>query len=210
METALEVLRVFTELPAELIYLILAAGAAVENVFPPVPSDTFVLAGALLAARGTASPTIVFASTFLANVATASGMFLVARRYGRAFFKMPIARWLLREHQLHQISGFYGRWGIPAIFVSRFLPAWRALVPVFAGVSGMKAWKVLPPMVLASGLWYGILIYLGAFMGRNLSAIVRIFSNISGVLLWLAIALVAVLAVWWWRTRHHREEDDEG
>ena len=208
MKTIQEILGALTTLPPELIYLILGLGAAVENVAPPIPADTFVLAGALLAARGAANPWLVFAATWLLNVLSAGAVFFVARRYGRGFFKMPIARWLLREHQLEQIGGFYGRWGVPAIFLSRFLPAFRAMVPVFAGVSGMSGWKVIPPVVLASGLWYGLLVYLGAFMGRNLEAIVAIFDSISSILLWVALALVAVVAVWWWRTRHHHEEGE--
>lgn len=207
MGTIQEVLQALTTLPPLLIYLLLGAGAAVENIAPPVPADTFVLAGALLAARGAADPWLVFLATWLFNVISAVGVYLVARRYGRAFFKMPIARWLLREHQLDQIGGFYGRFGVPAIFMSRFLPAWRAMVPVFAGISGMSAGRVIPPVVIASGLWYGLLVYLGAFMGRNLQAIVDIFNSISSVLVWVAVAFMALASAWWWRSRHPADEE---
>ena len=37
--------------PTETVYLLVGAGAAVENVFPPVPSDTFVVLGGVLASR---------------------------------------------------------------------------------------------------------------------------------------------------------------
>lgn len=208
METILQVLAYLTTLPPLLIYLILGLGAALENIVPPIPADTFVLGGAVLAAQGAADPVLVFLATWLFNVVTAVGVYAAARRYGRRFFNMPLARWLLREHQLEQIGGFYGRYGVPAIFMSRFLPAWRAMVPVFAGVSGMSAWKVVPPMAIASGLWYGVLVYLGAFMGRNLQAIVEMFDSISGVLLWVAVVLIALAGVWWWRSRHPRPVDE--
>lgn len=158
METIVAVLRALTKLPPLLLYLLLGGGAAVENIAPPVPADTFVLAGALLAAEGAADPFIVFLVTWSFNVLSAVGVYAVAWHYGRRFFKMPMARWLLREHQLEQIAGFYGNWGVPAIFFSRFLPAWRAMVPVFAGISHVRALKVVPPMVIASALWYGFLV----------------------------------------------------
>ncbi|MFP4622560.1 MAG: DedA family protein [Gemmatimonadota bacterium] len=202
METIQEILHALTTLPPRLLYLLLGLGAAVENIAPPVPADTFVLAGALLAARGAADPWMVFLFTWLFNVVSAVGVYAIARRYGRRFFKMPIARWLLREHQLDQIGGFYGRLGIPAIFFSRFLPAWRAMVPVFAGVSGMRAWTAVPPMVVASGIWYGMLVYVGAAMGRNLSGILHLFDSLNNVLLIVALVLIAGAAVWWWRSRH--------
>jgi membrane protein DedA with SNARE-associated domain len=202
------ILSWLVSLPAFIIYLVLGAGAAIENIIPPIPADTFVLAGALLAAQGAAEPWVVFLVTWLPNVTSAVAVYALARRFGRRFFQLPVARWLLREHQLDHIGKFYHRYGIPAIFVSRFLPAWRAMVPVFAGVSGMRAWKVVPPVIIASALWYGLLVYLGAFAGRNLQTIVRIFNDISSVLLWLAVALLTLLVVWWWRTRHHHAHEE--
>jgi membrane protein DedA with SNARE-associated domain len=51
--------------------------------------------------------------------------------------------------------------------VSRFLPAFRALVPVFAGVTRVPLRRVLLPLALASALWYGALVYLGAMAGAT-------------------------------------------
>jgi membrane protein DedA with SNARE-associated domain len=203
-----DTLQTLAGLPPPLLYLILGLGAAVENIAPPIPADTFVLAGALLAARGSAHPWLVFLVTWILNVGSAVAVYGVARRHGRRFFKMPIARWLLREHQLEQIGGFYGRYGIPTIFISRFLPGWRAMVPVFAGVSHMRWWTAVPPMVLASGVWYGLLVYLGAVMGRNLSTIVGWFDSVSNILLAVALVAVAGVAIWWWRSRHPGSEDE--
>lgn len=206
METLAAALHALTELPPLLLYLLLGAGAAVENVVPPVPADTFVLAGALLAAQGAASPWIVFLVTWLFNVATAVGVYALAWHYGPPFFRMPVARWLLREHQLEQMGRFYGRWGVPVILLSRFVPAWRAMVPVFAGVARVGPWKVVPPVVVASGLWYGLLVYVGVIMARNLDALASLFGSANDALLWVALVLVAIVGVWWWRTRRHHDD----
>lgn len=206
METINAALRALTTLPPLLLYLILGGGAAVENVAPMVPADTFVLAGALLAAEGAAEPWIVFLVTWLANVASAVGVYALTWHYGMRFFKMPMARWLLRAHQLEEIGTFYHTWGIPAIFFSRFLPGWRAMVPVFAGVSRVRALKVVPPILVASGLWYGFLVYLGVLMARSLPTLVRWFGQVNDILLWAALVVAAIVAIWWWRTRHPREE----
>lgn len=207
METIAAVLRALTRLPPLLLYLLLGGGAAIENVVPPVPADTFVLAGALLAAEGAADPWIVFLVTWSFNVVAAVGVYAVAWHYGRRFFKMPIARWLLRSHQLDQIGSFYDTWGVPAIFFSRFLPAWRAMVPVFAGVSRVRAVKVVPPMVVASALWYGLLVYLGVLMADNLAAVFAWFAGINNALLWIAAIVGAAVGIWWWRTRHDTDDD---
>lgn len=189
------------ELPPLIIYLVIGLGAAVENVVPPVPADTFVLLGAFLAAGGRASVWLVFLSTWLANVTSALVVYALARRYGKSFFTTRAGHWLLRPHQLQQIGTFYDRWGIFAIFGSRFLPAFRAVVPVFAGVSRVTVWRVAPPLAIASGLWYGALVLLGSLAGRNFEAVVELFDRASTILLAIAGVLIAVFLVWWWRSR---------
>jgi membrane protein DedA with SNARE-associated domain len=192
-------------LPPVLIYVVIGIGAAVENVIPPIPADTFVLLGAFLADSTGATPLLIFMVTWVANVGSAVGVYYVARRYGQSFFATNVGHWLLQPRQLQQIGGFYARWGTPAIFVSRFLPAFRALVPVFAGVTHVPLRRVLLPMAVASGLWYGALVYLGAMAGRNWHAIVAFVQRVSGGLLAVAVLLIALVAWWWWRSRHRGE-----
>ena len=149
-------------------------GAAVENFIPPIPADTFVLVGAFLSERGRAESLIVFLVTWLSNVSAAVAVYFLAHRYGQGFFKTRLGHLLLQPKQLKQIGGFYDRWGTPAIFVSRFLPAFRALVPVFAGVTHVPLRRVLVPLAAASALWYGFLVNLGALASRNWDAIMAL------------------------------------
>ena len=188
-----------------MVYLVIGAGAAVENVFPPVPADTFVLLGAFLSAAGRANPWLVFACTLVPNVLSAVLVYHLARRWGDSFFEHPVGRWLLHPNQLQQIGTFYFTWGPAAIFLSRFLPAFRAMVPVFAGVTGLPLRRVLVPLVTASGLWYGAIILLGNFAGRNLGRLMELFSGANTVLLAVAGVLIGAFGLWWWRTRHGGE-----
>lgn len=189
------------DLPPLLIYLVIGLGAAVENVIPPIPADTFVLIGGFLAESGRAKVPLVFVSTWLANVLSAVGVYLLAHRFGQSFFKTRVGHLLLQPRQLEQVGGFYRRWGIPAIFVSRFLPAFRAVVPVFAGVTHVPLWRVLPSLAFASAIWYGLLVFLGVLASRNWDAIVAFFSRFSSVLLMIAVVGLVLVGIWWWRSR---------
>src|SRR5688500_8550402 len=163
-----QLLHKLAELPPLLTYVIIGAGAAVENFVPPVPADTFVLLGAFLAAGGRANVWTVFFVTWIANISSASIVYFLAHRYGRTFFaEHHLGKLLINEKQMQQIGGFYQRWGTPAIFMSRFLPAFRAMVPVFAGVTHAPFLRVFFPLAAASALWYSLLVYLGAMAGHN-------------------------------------------
>jgi membrane protein DedA with SNARE-associated domain len=199
-----QLLRTLASLPPELIYTFIGLGAAVENFVPPIPADTFVLLGAFLAARGRADPWVVFFVTWIMNVGSAVVVYLLAHRFGKTFFtEHHLGKLVLNERQMSHIDHFYRRWGTPAIFISRFLPAFRAMVPVFAGVTHVRFWRVFIPLAAASALWYGALVYLGAIAGKNWQAIISFFSRASSVLLGVALVLLVAFAYWWVKSRRH-------
>lgn len=184
-----------------LLYLFLGLGSALENLFPPVPADTFVLLGAILAAGGRADAWTVFLVTWLSNTAAALLVFWTGHKYGRAFFQVGMGRKVLNPHQLRRLGRFYDRWGLPAIFLARFLPGLRAMVPVFAGVTRQGFWRVSVPILVASGIWYGGLVWLGAKAGRSLPTLVRWLAGTNRVLLIVGLVVVGVLVFLWVKTR---------
>ena len=196
-----QVLRTLADLPPAVTYLFIGLGAGLENIIPAIPADTFVLFGAFLSANGRASVLAVFLVTWTANVATAILVYWLALGYGAQFFSTRVGNALLRPVQLEHIAAFYARWGVPAIFIGRFLPGFRAVVPVFAGVSRVPARRVIPPVAIASGIWYGLVVYVGGVAGRNWRAILDAFQAWSGVLLVVAIVLGTLVASWWWLSR---------
>jgi membrane protein DedA with SNARE-associated domain len=192
--------------PPVALYAALGGAAALENLVPPVPADVVVVFGGLLAGRGAADPWLVFLAVWLCNVLGALAVYGLGVRYGLGFFQGRWGRMILRPHQLEQLDRFYRRYGFVVIFLSRFLPMFRAVVPVFAGVSRVGLARTAIPLAGASAIWYGALVYLGAAAGRNWDELQRALSTGTR---WLAIpaALVlAAVAVWWWRSRHGPDE----
>jgi membrane protein DedA with SNARE-associated domain len=200
VETSIEQLLAWlSAAPAWLVYLVLGLAAALENIIPPIPADVVVLFGGVVAGQGGASVPLVFLAVWAGNVAGALLVYLLGRRYGAGFFASRWGRLLLNPTQLAQLDGFYRRYGFRVIFVSRFLPMFRAVVPAFAGVSGLGFWRTAAPMAAASGMWYGMIVYLGAAAGRNWREILGTLSDIGGWL-WAGAAIVAAGVGWWWWT----------
>lgn len=194
-------LAFFDGLPTPAVYAVLAVGAAFENLIPPVPADTFVVLGGVLAGRGNVHPWMVFVVTWLANVATALLVYRLGLSHGESFFQTGRGRVILNPGQLEQVQRFYDRFGVPAIFFTRFLPGLRAVVPVFAGVTGQPLRHVLLPVGLASAAWYGGLVWVGVTMGRRLDEVSSWLADTNRVLLAVAAVLVLGLVGWWWKSR---------
>ena len=198
MEGALELL---TDLPPLAVYVVLGLGATVENIVPAIPADTFILVGGFIAGLGTLNGAVAFAVVWSFNVAGAYGVYILGKRHGRDFLRSGRGRGLIPDEQWDRLEAFYARWGMAAIFAGRFLPGFRALVPVFAGAAGVGPVKVLPPLLIASAIWYGILVRLGYSAGDNLDAVVAAMAQTQRVLLVVSIVLAALVAWLWWRGR---------
>ena len=75
------------------------------------------------------------------------------------------------------------------------------MVPVFAGVTHVQFRRVFVPLAAASGLWYGLLVYLGGMAGSNWDAIMGFFNRASSVLLGVAAVLLVAFGFWWVKSR---------
>lgn len=188
-------------LPNLVLYLLLSVGAGMENLVPAVPADTFVAIGGLLAGAGDLTATWIFVGSWTCNVAGAFFVYRMSHLHGPAFFERGLGRYLLKPHQMRRIKGFYERWGTPAIFLSRFLPGVRAIVPVFAGATHQPWPRFVLPLTIASAIWYGGLIGLGLFAGQNLAQVAETLSGINRGLAYAAGLVGALIALWWYRTR---------
>ena len=195
------ILSFLSELPPLLLYLVLGVGAAVENVLPVVPADTVIVTGGFVAGLGAGKVMAVFLTVWGFNVAGALAVYAVGRRYGPEFFTTGRGRNLLAEKQMRRLEAFYARWGVAAIFVGRGLPGFRALVPVFAGVAGLGWARVVPPLAVASAIWYGALVRLGHLFGNNVDAVREAMSRANRGLLATSVVLAVVLVAVWWRAR---------
>lgn len=172
-----------------------------------MPADLVVALGAFLAGQG-ADITVpgVFLATWIPNVATAIGMYWVARTVGRSFAESPAGRRLLSPRAMRALELAYQRHHTWGIFVSRFLPGYRAVVPPFAGIAGLGAYRALVPVAVASGIWYGFVVLLAHHLGSNWPSVAHALGRVGWWLAAAALTVTALLAfgLWRWRRSHAR------
>ncbi|HEV2670954.1 MAG TPA: VTT domain-containing protein [Gemmatimonadales bacterium] len=178
--------------------------AAVENVFPPVPSDVAVSLGAFLSGRGVMNAWLVFALAWLANVGSGSAVYGLARRHGGVVTRGALGRHIFTPNTVAQIAEQYRRHGVYGIFFSRLLPIWRSVVMPFAGIAGVSAPRALIPMALASAVYYGALTFLVSRLGTNIGAVLRFVGQVNTGLAIVAGSLVVIIVVWIARRRLRR------
>jgi membrane protein DedA with SNARE-associated domain/uncharacterized tellurite resistance protein B-like protein len=179
----------------------------VENVVPPVPSDAAVALGAFLSHRGVTTPVLVFLVTWTSNLLGAGLVYLAARRYGHRLFASGTGRRLLAPRSLAVIEREYLRFGIAGIFLSRFLPGIRAVVPPFAGLVRLGAVRTFVPMAVASAIWYGGITLLGTLIGAQWERIIGILEGVNRTMGILTLLLTAAGVAWYWASRRARARE---
>jgi membrane protein DedA with SNARE-associated domain len=189
-------LQWLAEWPPVVLYVVLALFAALENVFPPLPTDTVVAFGTWLAARGEGSAVGAFLSTWLGNVAGAAAMYEVGRRHGTTWMRRKFPR-LADPQGEARLRTMYSRYGLAALVLSRFIPGVRALVPPVAGALRVPAFGAIAAMALASGVWYGLISYLAWRAGTNWEAVTQMIARSGRIVTIVAVAIAALAALAW-------------
>ncbi|MEU0879473.1 DedA family protein [Lentzea sp. NPDC005914] len=165
---------------------------ALENVFPPVPSEVILPLAGFTATQGRISLVAAILWTTAGSVAGALvlyflGSWLGLDRTRRLFGKLPF----VSESDVDKADAWFDKHGNAAVFLGRMVPVVRSLISIPAGVSGMPIARFTLYTAAGSLVWNSALILAGYFLGENYSVIDRYLGWVStAVLAALAIAIV--------------------
>lgn len=164
---------------------------ALENVFPPIPSEVILPLAGFLTSQGRFSFMLVVAATTLGSVLGALILYGVGAAAGKRRVRRLVERFghwaLLTPDDLTRAEGWFGRYGTIAVFTGRLAPIVRSLVSIPAGYSRMPIGQFLLLTALGSALWNGVLISLGWALGESWHSIERYVD-------WLQYLVIAVVA----------------
>ena len=93
------------EIPVALMYCFLGLGAFVENLFPPIPADTFVLlAGALATSSGVLKLNLLFLTVWSTNLIGAVIIYGIGYSYGYPYFQGKRGGKIFNKKQIAAVS----------------------------------------------------------------------------------------------------------
>jgi membrane protein DedA with SNARE-associated domain len=154
-------------LPLAAVYAVLGIAAPIENLIPPFPSDVVVAFGSFVVAQGGRGTMLgVFLTTWAGNIAGAMLVYTLGRRYGAERLERRLAGKHAQSRDA-RIRRMFERFGMPAVFVSRFIPGVRAIVPAFAGALKLSVVYTTLMVATASALWYGLITIVAFRVGSD-------------------------------------------
>ncbi|MGF2208896.1 DedA family protein [Streptomyces albidoflavus] len=165
---------------------------ALENLFPPIPSEVILPLAGFTAATGQMNLVAVLVWTTIGSVVGAVALYWVGALLGRdrtvaIAAKIP----LLKVADIEKTEAWFNKHGTKAVFFGRMLPIFRSLISVPAGIERMPLPIFLGLTTLGSAIWNTLFVMAGYLLGDNWETVTEYVSVYSKVV--LAVAALAVL-----------------
>lgn len=171
------------------------AGAAValENLFPPLPSEAILPLAGLAASRGEFTIFEALVWTTLGSIVGALvlyglGAWLGVERLRQVADRMP----LLSGQDVDRTVAWFERHGGAAVFFGRMIPFFRSLISIPAGVSGMPLWRFALLTAAGSLIWNTLFVLAGYLLGEAWPVV----EQYVGVLEYVVIGAVVISVAW--------------
>ncbi|MFG1946310.1 DedA family protein [Nonomuraea sp. NPDC048826] len=174
------------------------AGAAValENLFPPIPSEVILPLSGFTASRGQMGLVDALIWTTIGSIVGALALYWVGALLGRERVlaiaaKMP----LVKVSDIEKTEAWFLRHGKATVFFGRFIPIFRSLISVPAGVERMPVLQFTLLTALGSGIWNTTFVLAGYYLGKQWRLVETYVGVASKVVLGLVLLAVVVFVV---------------
>jgi len=175
-----------------------------ENVFPPIPSEVIMGLGGMAVARGDMDMTPLLIVATLGTTAGNMVWYGIGRWIGIARLKPFVdryGRWLtLTWDEVEQLNRFFNRHGLWVVFFFRFLPTFRTMISLPAGMAKMGMPRFLLATFVGSAIWNAVLAYAGLLLGSRFEEL-QVYVGPVAVVTTAAVVVVWAYRVVTWKRR---------
>ena len=178
-------------------YIAIILLIAVENIFPPIPSEVILTLGGFLVSGTKLTLIGVILASTLGSVIGALTLPRLEKLLETKLFKLLG----FKKDDAQKAIDWFDKHGIGAIFYGRCIPVVRSLISIPAGIAHVGWTKFLVLTTLGSLVWNSVLVGLGHYMGKNWQVVVRIFDDYTLVIIALLLILFIYFGIKWYKTR---------
>ncbi|GAB6928679.1 DedA family protein [Paenibacillus sp. JCM 10914] len=171
---------------------------AIENVFPPIPSEVILTFGGFMTTYSSLTvPGVIIAAT-IGSIVGAVILYGIGRMLDVERLEKIVERYghilRVKKEDIRRADAWFDKYGYWTVLFCRMVPLIRSLISIPAGMSNMKFGMFLLFTTIGTLIWNVILVCVGAAVGDSWESIVAfmdVYSNIAYAL--IAIAAIAFL-----------------
>ena len=190
-------------------YLGIMLLVALENVFPPIPSEVILAFGGFMTTYTSLHVVGVIISATIGSVVGAIILYFIGKLLNKerliSIVSGKVGKILrLKPKDIEKADKWFDERGNVAVFFCRFVPIVRSLISIPAGMSDMPIRSFLLFTTIGTLIWNTVLVILGSKMGENWTKIVDFISEYASItLVVLVIGFIAFVA-WFYFGRLHK------
>lgn len=182
-------------------YLGIALLIAIENIFPPIPSEVILTFGGFMTTYSEMNVWLVILSATIGAVGGAIILYGVGRLIQPARLEKLLSGKIgkilrLKPSDVKKAQGWFDKRGKTTVFFCRFIPVVRSLISIPAGMAKMNMGIFLVLTTIGTAIWNTVLVWLGVAAGASWEKIVDymgIYSKVGLVLLVIALVIVVLV-----------------
>ena len=185
---------------------------ALENVFPPIPSEVILLFGGFMTGISKLNVVGVIIAATLGSLLGAIILYYVGKILNKERLKKIVSGKIgkvlrLKASDIESADHWFDTKGNKTVFFCRFIPIVRSLISIPAGMSEMPMPKFLIYTTFGSLIWNSVLTIIGAKVGDNWESILGIFDNFSHIVLIILIILfVLIVGIFYYKRLHKKKK----
>ena len=187
------------------VYLTIFLACFIENIFPPFPGDTFIVAGGALVGLGRLNLVYSSVSVIAGGVLSVMLIYYFGKHKGYNFFKKKNYK-LYSEEDIEKSEIYFKKYGALILIFSRFVVGFRSAIALAAGVGQYQALKMFIYSLISYILFTSLLFYSSiAFVENyeNLSKFIKTYN-------WIVIPLLIIVVVLFILNKLKNQKDLKG
>ena len=183
---------------------------AIENIFPPIPSEVILVFGGFMTTYTTLNIPIMILAATLGSLVGAIVLYYIGKIFNKERLKRIIGGKIgkvlrLKASDIEKADKWFDTKGNKTVFFCRFIPIVRSLISIPAGMSEMPMQRFLIYTILGSLIWNTVLIVVGSIVGDKWETIVGYLDNFSNVILIILVILFVVAMYYWFVIRKKKQ-----
>ncbi|WP_462406053.1 DedA family protein [Gracilibacillus sp. Marseille-QA3620] len=183
---------------------------AVENIFPPIPSEVILTFGGYLTTKTSMTVTGVVAVSTAGSVIGAIILYGLGMLLGKERIEKIVNRYghILRVtvEDVEKADNWFHKYGLWTIFFCRFVPLIRSLISIPAGMARINFVTFLLLTTIGTFIWNVVLVSIGAILGDSWESIVHYMDYYSNVVYVLLVILFLAFVIWYVRKKFIKVE----
>lgn len=190
-------------------YLGIAFLIAVENIFPPIPSEVILTFSGFLTTKSDLTPVgVVIAATIGALLGA-----IILYYFGTIFSEERIVqfmeskwgRWLgFKKADLDKTLIWFQKKGKYGALIGRCVPVIRSIISIPAGMAKMPMGEFILFTTIGTLAWNILLVFLGVQLGANWEEVMTFFDTYTNIMV-IILALVGLYIIYWWYKRKRKQ-----